>query len=591
VASKGFRSAVARRGAAFGLAVLTVTAVVGSLVLRAPGTATASSTSGYWLAGSDGGVFNYGQAAFYGSAGSVPLKSPIVGFVPTRTAAGYWMVAADGGIFAFGDAGFFGSMGGKPLNRPISAMAATASGSGYWLVASDGGVFAFGDAPFAGSTGAMTLNQPIVGMAAPSPGGGYWLAAADGGVFAYGGAGYFGSTGGSRLNQPIVGLAASPSGRGYWLAARDGGVFAFGDAPFLGSTGGMHLNQPIVGMAATPTGTGYWLAAADGGVFAFGDARFFGSAADRPNAAANPVTGIAATGTGGGYWLAGRDGGVFAYGDAPFNGSAAGAASDAVVAVVPVGGPGGCGGFTETQDTVADRLAEATRYAAGRAGTTGIAVVDTTTGRLVGNGDSGVALRTASIVKVVIGMRLLAAAHEQRRNLRPDEVSDLSAIIRVSDNDAADRLWNALGGPAVITWVRQVTGVRNTGPPANTDEWGFSTSSAHDIAVILTAIAHARGITAANRDALLAEMRQVTPSQRWGVADAVRRSTPAVKNGWYPDIDEGVWRVHCTGVVDDGPKPNRWVVVVTTRYPANLGQEYGQETCSNVAARVLPASI
>jgi hypothetical protein len=128
VASKGFRSAVARRGAALGVAVLLVTAVVGSLVLRAPGRATASGTSGYWLAGVDGGVFNYGQAAFYGSAGSVPLNNPIVGFVPTATAAGYWMVASDGGVFAFGDAPFLGSMGGKPLNRPISAMAAAVSG-------------------------------------------------------------------------------------------------------------------------------------------------------------------------------------------------------------------------------------------------------------------------------------------------------------------------------------------------------------------------------------------------------------------------------------------------------------------------------
>jgi hypothetical protein len=38
---------------------------------------------------------------------------------------GYWMVASDGGIFSFGDAGFFGSEGAKPLNRPIVGMAAT----------------------------------------------------------------------------------------------------------------------------------------------------------------------------------------------------------------------------------------------------------------------------------------------------------------------------------------------------------------------------------------------------------------------------------------------------------------------------------
>ena len=125
----------------------------------------------------------------------------------TPDGRGYWLVASDGGIFAFGDAGFFGSTGALTLNKPIVGMAATPDGrrllagrlrrrhlrlrrrrllridrghqpstsrssawpptpdgGGYWLVASDGGVFAFGDAGFFGSTGAMTLNKPIVGM-------------------------------------------------------------------------------------------------------------------------------------------------------------------------------------------------------------------------------------------------------------------------------------------------------------------------------------------------------------------------------------------------------------------------------------------
>ncbi len=38
---------------------------------------------------------------------------------------GYRFVASDGGIFSFGGAKFFGSMGGKPLNKPIVGMAAT----------------------------------------------------------------------------------------------------------------------------------------------------------------------------------------------------------------------------------------------------------------------------------------------------------------------------------------------------------------------------------------------------------------------------------------------------------------------------------
>ncbi|MHB8288728.1 MAG: hypothetical protein ACYDEY_05745, partial [Acidimicrobiales bacterium] len=45
---------------------------------------------------------------------------------------GYWFVASDGGIFSFGNAHFYGSMGGKPLNKPIVGMAATPDGQGYW---------------------------------------------------------------------------------------------------------------------------------------------------------------------------------------------------------------------------------------------------------------------------------------------------------------------------------------------------------------------------------------------------------------------------------------------------------------------------
>ena len=37
----------------------------------------------------------------------------------TPDGRGYWLVASDGGIFAFGDAGFYGSTGDLTLNRPI----------------------------------------------------------------------------------------------------------------------------------------------------------------------------------------------------------------------------------------------------------------------------------------------------------------------------------------------------------------------------------------------------------------------------------------------------------------------------------------
>jgi len=237
----------------------------------------ATPPTGYWLMASDGGVFSFGDAPFFGSTGDIVLNKPIVGTGLTPTDQGYWMVATDGGVFSFGDATFFGSTGAMTLNSPVVGMAPTPTGQGYWLVAADGGIFAFGDAAFFGSTGDIKLNQPIVGMAATVTGLGYWLVASDGGIFAFGDATFFGSTGAIALNKPIVGMAAEPSGRGYWLVASDGGVFAFGRAPFFGSTGDIALNSPIVAISVSATGQGYLFAAADGGVFAFGDAPFLGS--------------------------------------------------------------------------------------------------------------------------------------------------------------------------------------------------------------------------------------------------------------------------------------------------------------------------
>ncbi len=250
------------------------------------------ATQGYWEVGSDGGIFSFGTAHFYGSMGGTPLNAPIVGIASTQDGRGYWLVSRDGGVFAFGDAHFYGSMGGGRLNQPIVGIASTPDGEGYWLVAKDGGVFAFGDAHFYGSMGGRPLNKPIVGLAADPTTGGYWEVASDGGIFAFH-APFLRSTGNVELAAPIVGMASTNGGGGYWAVASDGGLLADGDAPLLGSMGNHALNKPIRGMAATPDGAGYRMVASDGGIFAFGDAEFDGSMGGVPLNA--PIVGIASS--------------------------------------------------------------------------------------------------------------------------------------------------------------------------------------------------------------------------------------------------------------------------------------------------------
>jgi hypothetical protein len=266
----------------------------GSLI-EATGALQVSSvpSSGYWTVASDGGIFSYGNAAFYGSMGGKHLNAPMVAIAATPSGKGYWTVASDGGVFSYGDAKFHGSMGGKHLNEPMVGIASGPSGCGYWTVASDGGVFSYGDAKFHGSMGGKHLNSPVVGIAPTQAGNGYWLVASDGGIFAFGTAKFYGSMGGRHLNSPVIGMVPTADGKGYLLVAADGGVFAFGDANFYGSQGGKPLNAPMVSIASTPDDQGYWTVASDGGVFSYGDARFYGSMGGRHLNA--PMVGIAST--------------------------------------------------------------------------------------------------------------------------------------------------------------------------------------------------------------------------------------------------------------------------------------------------------
>jgi hypothetical protein len=73
-----------------------------------------------------GRVFAFGDAHFHGSAGALHLNKPIVGMSSTPKSDGYWLVGSDGGVFAF-HAPFRGSMGAVRLNRPVDGLAAFGS--------------------------------------------------------------------------------------------------------------------------------------------------------------------------------------------------------------------------------------------------------------------------------------------------------------------------------------------------------------------------------------------------------------------------------------------------------------------------------
>jgi hypothetical protein len=250
----------------------------------APSPPAAAAQHGYWLVGSDGGIFTFGAAQFYGSTGSVHLQRPVVGITPTASRGGYWLVASDGGIFAFGNAGYYGSIPGsglqpagsgrpRSLNAPIVGMVPSSDGGGYFMVASDGGVFAFGDARFEGSCpGIGGCRGAAVAVVPDATGNGYWVITSTGAVYPFGDATDYGQPG--QQSSSITSAAATSNGRGYWILDGAGQVFPFGNAAALGgmaagSAGGF---DPASAIFATSDGGGYWVVTALGKVSAFGDA-------------------------------------------------------------------------------------------------------------------------------------------------------------------------------------------------------------------------------------------------------------------------------------------------------------------------------
>ena len=266
-----------------------------------PPPAPAATQHGYWLVGSDGGIFTFGSAQFYGSTGSLHLQRPVVGITPTADRGGYWLVASDGGIFAFGDSGFYGSIPGsglKPagsghphsLNAPIVGHGALAR-RGRVL---HGGVrrrrLRLRRRPLRGlvpghrrlqgrcgvrrarrhratATGSSRTSAPCTPSATPSTtasrarrarasrrprprpnGGGYWILDAAGQVFPFGNAASLGGMppGSAGGFNPASAIFATSDGGGYWVVTAAGKVSSFGDAPADGDMSATHLNGPIV---------------------------------------------------------------------------------------------------------------------------------------------------------------------------------------------------------------------------------------------------------------------------------------------------------------------------------------------------------
>ncbi|MFF2524369.1 serine hydrolase [Streptomyces liangshanensis] len=157
---------------------------------------------------------------------------------------------------------------------------------------------------------------------------------------------------------------------------------------------------------------------------------------------------------------------------------------------------------------------------------------------------------SASVVKVGVLAALLLRAQDTGRWLTAEEECLAAAMIERSDNDAATTLRASVGGVAGLDAAHARLGLTRTVGAA---AWGLTRTTARDQLTLLRAVFEEGAdspLDARSRRYVAGLMERVVPGQDWGVSAADGGSGDrALKNGWLPRTDSGLWVVHSVGRV------------------------------------------
>lgn len=209
------------------------------------------------------------------------------------------------------------------------------------------------------------------------------------------------------------------------------------------------------------------------------------------------------------------------------------------------------------------------------------ALLDRRTGRITGSTNrASETSTTESMVKAWLAADYLAAL---RHDLDDHAADRIRNALRVSDDDAAEWLYRTRGGDATIR--RMIDTCRLTGTRPSPGNWALTRITAQDAARLGDCLADGTASGPRWRDWLLWEMRQVAPSNGFGIREAFppREATGiAVKNGWTDRSSTGMWHVSCLGIW------HRWSLAVLVRYPIRLGLGYGAAACRDITRQLFP---
>jgi Beta-lactamase enzyme family len=238
-------------------------------------------------------------------------------------------------------------------------------------------------------------------------------------------------------------------------------------------------------------------------------------------------------------------------------------------------------------DRYAQAQSAAQRVTAGVQDWASFTLLDRRTGKQIGDPRSYQTTFTESTIKAWLAADLLAT---RGGRLTAYETLRMTAMIRLSDDNAAEVIWRWLGSDASIAKMIKVCRLQDT--QVYHEWWSKTEISSRDLARLGDCIVPGKGrfLSPAVGAPLMALMRSVDPTNAFGIQQVDPAGAGvriAVKNGWtMHGASTGTrWNVNCLGIWGPG---SRWVLAVTTRYPVGNGLDFGAGVCRQVTRAILP---
>lgn len=213
-----------------------------------------------------------------------------------------------------------------------------------------------------------------------------------------------------------------------------------------------------------------------------------------------------------------------------------------------------------TFDGLMTREKQATAEAAKAGAEITAVVLDRNTGQIVSNGDN-TALPIASVVKLFIADDLLLQESKGQTKLSPADRASLDAMLRASDDSAAEVFWNRSGGSAIISRVTARYGLGSTTSPYN-GRWFNTLSTPADLVRYYDMLLEGSGgLPPEQASIIISNLAASTPTaidgtqpggiypQRFGIPEGLYAEPVAVKQGWMCCWNGGNWMHMSTGVI------------------------------------------